>query len=97
MGMAEIFGHLPGIVELGDGGGEMVFPGQEDVLGAAGEICTVLLGEHGNREGVPAHGVGVAVSGFQLAADCGDPDQMETGSNQRHGPEGGVVEGKGEI
>ena len=97
MGMAEIFGHFPGIVELGDGGGEMGFPGQEDVFSTTGEVCTVLLGEQGNREGVPAHGVGIAVSGFQLAADCGDPDKMEAGSDQRHGPERSVVEGKGEI
>lgn len=97
MGMAEIFGHFPGIVELGDGGGEMSFPGQEDVFSAAGEVCTVLLGEQGDGEGVPAHGVGVAEVCFEFAADCGDPDQMETGSDQRHGPERSVVEGKGSI
>ena len=33
-----------------------------------------FLGKRGDGEGVPAEGVGVAIAGFEFAADGGDPD-----------------------
>src|SRR3546814_10501131 len=38
MRVAEVFGHLLRIVELGDGLGEMRLAGEEDVLCAAGQV-----------------------------------------------------------
>ena len=55
-----------GVVEFGQGGGEMGFAGEQDVLGAAGQVSPLLLGQLGQREGVPAQGVGVAETTFQL-------------------------------
>jgi len=36
MGTAQIVGHLVGGVEIGNGSGEMGFPCQQDIFGAAG-------------------------------------------------------------
>ena len=71
--MAEVFGHLLRIVKLGDGLGEMRFAGEEDILGAAGQVGFVLLGELGDGEGVPAQHIRVSVSGFQLTANGRNP------------------------
>ena len=86
MGMAEIFGHLFGIVELGHGGGEVGFAGQEDVFSAAGEVCPVFLGEFGEGEGVPAEGVRVGEISPHSHANRANPDPMQSGGDQRHIP-----------
>lgn len=77
VGVAQVVRHLVRVVQLGDGGGEMRLAGEQDVFGALGEVGLVLRRERGHGEGVSAEGVGVAVTRFQLAADGGDPDQMQ--------------------
>jgi hypothetical protein len=61
VGGAQVFGHLFGVVEVGDGGGEMCLAGEEDVFGAGGQVGLVLFGQGGDGEGVPAEGVGLGV------------------------------------
>ncbi len=97
MRRAQIGRHGLGVVEVGDGRGEVMLPRQQDVLGAAGEIGLVFLGQRRNGEGVPAEGVGVPEVGFQLAANGGDPDQVQARSDERHVPEGGVIQSEGEV
>ena len=58
--LAQVGGHGLGIVEIGDRRREMRLARQQDVLGAAGQVGFVLLGERGNGKGVPAEGIGVA-------------------------------------
>src|SRR3546814_5256301 len=62
MRVAEVFGHLLRIVELGDGLGEMRLAGEEDVLCAAGQVDFVLLGGLGDGKGVIHHRVSIANS-----------------------------------
>ena len=95
--LAQVGGHIVGIVEIGDRRREMRLARQQDVLGAAGQVGLVLFGERRDGKGVPAEGVGIAESRFQLAADRRDPDEMQARSDQCHVPERGVVESKGEI
>lgn len=71
---AQVGGHRLGVVEVGDGGGEMRLAREQDNLGAAGEVRLVRLGEPGDGEGVPAEGVRVAVVRFDLTADGRNPD-----------------------
>lgn len=81
MGLAQVGGHLLGIVKIGDCSGEMGLASQQDVLRATGEVGLVLFGELGAGEGVPVEGVGVAVVGLHFTADGSDPDQMELGGD----------------
>ena len=60
MRLAQVGGHVVGIVEVGDRRREMRLARQQDVLGAAGQVGLVLLGERRNGKGVPAERVGVA-------------------------------------
>src|SRR5690625_3929104 len=90
MGRAQVGGHLLRVVELGDGRRKMRLAGQEDVLGTAGQIGLVLLGQPGNREGVPAEGGGVAKIGLEFATNGGDPDEMQARSNKSHAPKGSI-------
>jgi len=76
MGGAQVGGYLVGFVEIGDGGGEMGFAGQQDVLGAAGQIGLVLLRELGDGEGVPAKGVGVGKIRPHSSANGCDPSDI---------------------
>ena len=78
VGGTEVCGHGLGVVEVGDGGGEMGLAGQQDILGTTRQVGPIALGQLGDGEGVPAECVGVAVVGFQLAADRADPDEVET-------------------
>ena len=64
---AEVFWHLFGVVEIGDGGGEMRLAGEKDVLRATGEVGLVLLGERGDGEGVINHRSSVSDSVSHLA------------------------------
>ena len=48
MRLAQIGGHIVGIVEVGDRRREMRLARQQDVLGAAGQVGLVLLGERGD-------------------------------------------------
>ena len=52
------------VVEIGDRRREMRLARQQDVLGAAGQVGLVLLGERRDRKGVPAEGVGIAEIAF---------------------------------
>src|SRR5690625_1482808 len=91
MGRAQVGRHLLRVVELGNGRRKMRLAGQENVLGTACEIGLVLLGQPGNREGVPAEGVGVAKIGLELATNGGDPDEVQARSNKSHAPKGSIV------
>ena len=75
----------------------MRFAGQQDGLSAGGQVGLVLFGEQRHGEGVPAQGVGVAITRFQFAANRGNPHQMQAGSDEGHVPERGVVEGERQI
>jgi predicted secreted protein len=53
-------------LHLGNGGGEFVFAGKEDVFGAAGEVSLVLLGE-GRRKVFQLRLLAVTGLDWQLA------------------------------
>ena len=61
---AQVVRHVVGVVEIGDRRREMVLTRQQDVLGAAGQVSLVLLGQRRDGKGVPAEGVGIARSRF---------------------------------
>lgn len=54
----------------------MRFPRQQDVLGAAGEVGFVFVGEGGDGKGVPAEGVGIVKPQFKLTTNCINPDPV---------------------
>ena len=64
MRLAQVGGHVVGVVEIGDRRREMCLARQQDVLGAAGQVGLVLLGQCRDGKGVPAEGVGVARNRF---------------------------------
>ena len=78
MRLAQIGGHVLGIIEIGDGRRKMRLARQQDVLGAAGQVGLVLLGERRDRKGVPAKGVGVAEVRSRIPPQtvC-DPDEVQ--------------------
>jgi hypothetical protein len=55
---AKVCGHFFGVVEVGDGGGEMRLAGQKDAFRRRCQIGAVLFGQFGDGESVPAEGVG---------------------------------------
>ena len=61
MRMAQVFGHFTfaifDLVQIGDGGGKMCFPRQQNILRAACEIAFVFFSEWWKGERVPAKGV----------------------------------------
>ena len=65
MGGAQVGGHVLGVVQVGDGCGEVVFAGEQDVLGAAGEVGLVFLGQRGHGKGVPADKAGTIFQRFE--------------------------------
>jgi hypothetical protein len=52
----------------------MRLPGEKDAFGCRCQIGAVLLSEFRDGEGVPAEGVGIADTGFELSANRGDPN-----------------------
>src|SRR5690606_4596683 len=60
---------------------EMGLAREKDVFGATREVSLVLLSELGEREGVPAKGIGVAVVSLEFATDGGDPYKMHARSD----------------
>src|SRR5437899_1139787 len=62
MGLTQVIGHGLGIIKVSNGGRELMFACQEDILGTAGEISLVLLGQRRNWKCVPTERVGVTVS-----------------------------------
>ena len=59
MGMAQVFGHGVGVIEIGNGFWPMGLTGQQNIFGAAREIGLVLFGEWRHGECVPTDRVRV--------------------------------------
>ena len=98
MRLAQVGGHVLGIIEIGDRRREMRLARQQDVLGAAGQVGLVLLGERGDGKGVPAESVGIARSPFSSATDRCNPDQMQAREAiKRHIPKWRIVQRKALI
>ena len=89
---------LLGIVKVGDRRREMRLAGQQDVLGAAGEVGLVLVGQRRERGRCSSRGCWSSEKSVsQLTADGGDPDEMQSRGDERHVPEWGIVEGEGLV
>jgi hypothetical protein len=73
MRAARVFGHFFRTMQISDGRKEMHFAGEEDSFGASGDISLSLLGQLGDRGGVPANVVGVGEPKFEADADRADP------------------------
>ena len=97
MRRTQVGGHGVGIVEIGDGGRKVVLSRQQDVLGTTREVSLVLLRQRRNRERIPAKSIGVGEPHFQPAADRGDPDEVQFGSDDRHAPQRTVCDIKGLV
>lgn len=93
----KLFVHALWVVHIGNGSREILFPRQEDVFGATGEVGFVLFGEGGDGKGVPTEGVGVAIIGFKFSADGGNPDEVKAGGDDCHVPKWSIVEGEGLV
>ncbi len=52
---AKVVGHLCGVIEIGDGGGEMRLARQQDVFGSSGQVGALLLRQWGYGEGIPTN------------------------------------------
>ena len=72
----------------------MGLSGQQEVLCTLSEIGLVLLGEHWNRECVPAKCIGIREPHLQSNTNRSDPDPVDTGGDEGHVPEWSVVETK---
>ena len=70
---------------------------QKYVLCATREVSLIFFGESWYWERIPPQGIRVPKICFQLAADGGNPDQVQTRCNECKVPDWGVVESKGEV
>ena len=89
--LAQIVGHGFRVVEVGDSGGIVRLPGEQDGVGAAGEFGLVLGGEGRDGEGVPAEGVGVGKVCSHAGANSANPNPMKPGCDNRHVKTVGVI------
>ena len=82
MGMTQVFGHIFGVIEIGNGGRKMRLPRQQNIFCTAREIGFVFLGESWKWKCIPTESVGIAEIGFQLSANSPDPYKMNARGNE---------------
>ena len=81
VGIAQIGGHFFWVVQVGNCGGEMGFPCQQDVLGAAGEITYLHSKEARFLSGVLAKRELVLTTGLVGVDGCCITDRAEVGDS----------------
>ena len=88
MRCAEILRHLRGIVEFGDRRREVRLAREQNVLGAGGEVGSVLLRQVGTGKVFQPSVFEYLKSVFSLPQTVADPNQMQARGDQGHVPEG---------
>src|SRR5229473_323912 len=91
MRCTQIVGHLLRVVEVGNRRWKMRLARKKNVLGAAGQVCFVLLGQFGEWETVVTNTGGVAKVRFHSPGSQTNPCNMHPRANNGKDEQGGII------